>query len=82
MDLFGKKDKKPKLSIKLHKDPAALTPNEGAVYLLLAGALADVAKLGVDPTTVHLSLHFKSTKHEMCLNLDHGTGISRDFCNN
>lgn len=70
MDLFGKK--KAKFTLALHKKPSECTPQEGAVYLMMAGVLADAEKLGVDPTKIHLVLQFKDTEHEMCLNLERG----------
>jgi hypothetical protein len=74
MELFDKKPQQPngKYSINLHRQPSMLTPEEGAVYLMMAGVLAEAKKLGVDPTTIHLTLEFKATNHLMCLNLSQG----------
>jgi hypothetical protein len=76
-DMFDKelgKQPQSKYSIALHKSPSELSANEGAVYLMMAGVLADAEKLGVDPTMIHLTLEFKATNHVMCLNLSKGGG--------
>lgn len=82
MDLFGKK--KEKFTVNLHKKPSECTPKEGAVYLMMIGVLADAEKLGIDPTTIHLSLEFKETNHQMCMNLERGGtgGLSITECKN
>lgn len=59
-----------KFALNLHKKPSLCNPNENAAAIGLAAHLADVEKLGLDPTKVHLILQFKDTGHTMCLNLD------------
>jgi hypothetical protein len=60
-----------------------MTPNEGAAALSMAAHLADLAKLGIDPANVHLTLEFKDTGHVQCMNLSHGGGdIAVTSCNN
>lgn len=84
MGLF-KKDSAPsgKFQLNLHKKPSTTTPNEGAAAISMAAHLADLAKLGIDPTKVHLTLEFKETGHVQCMSLSKGAsgGIAVTSCN-
>lgn len=72
-----------KFQLNLHKKPSTTTPNEGAAALSMAAHLADLAKLGIDPTKVHLTLEFKETGHIQCMSLSRGGGgIAVTPCNN
>lgn len=86
MELFGgaKGPSKGKFSFIYHKKPSTLTPNEGAAVLSMGAHMADLEKLGVDPTKVHLILQFKETGHEMCVNLSRegGGAIGMGACGN
>lgn len=72
-----------KFQLHLHKKPSTTTPNEGAAAISMAAHLADLAKLGIDPTKVHLTLEFKETGHIQCMNLSRGGGgIAVTACDN
>lgn len=79
-DLFGKNQATPdgKYAIVLHKDPISVDTPEMAAALMFAGVLADVKKLGLDPTKIHAQFIFKETGHVMCFNLDKGVSIGQD----
>lgn len=83
MDLFNKGANE-KFQLNLHQKPSTMTPNEGAAALSMAAHLADLSKLGVDPTKVHLTIEFKDTGHKQCMSLSKGTsgGIAVTSCNN
>lgn len=83
MDLFNKgATPSGKFQLNLHKKPSTMTPNGGAAALSMAAHLADLAKLGIDPTKVHLTLEFKDTGHVQCMNLSRGDGdIAVTSCN-
>jgi hypothetical protein len=78
VEIFGQKGEPPKgkFTLNLHKKPSTCTPNENAAAIGLSAHLADIEKLGVDPTKVHLILQFKETGHVMCLNLSRGNQVS------
>jgi len=84
MDLFNKGTAPSgKFQLNLHKKPSTTTPNEGAAALSMAAHLADLAKLGIDPTKVHLTLEFKETGHVQCMSLSRGGGdIAVTLCDN
>jgi hypothetical protein len=84
MDLFNKgAAPSGKFQLNLHKKPSTTTPNEGAAAISMAAHLADLAKLGIDPTKVHLTLEFKETGHIQCVSLSRGgEGIAVSSCNN
>lgn len=72
-----------KFQLNLHKKPSTMTPNEGAAALSMAAHLADLTKLGIDPTKVHLTLEFKDTGHIQCMNLSRGGGdVAVTSCDN
>lgn len=72
-----------KFQLNLHKKPSSMTPNEGAAALSMAAHLSDLAKLGIDPTKVHLILEFKDTGHVQCMNLSRGGGdVALTPCDN
>jgi len=73
-----------KFQLNLHRKPSELTPEEGAASLAMAAHLAELAKLGVDPTQVHLKIEFKNTGHSMCMNLSKGGSgdVALTSCNN
>lgn len=83
MDLFNKAGKD-KFQLNLHKKPSTMTPNEGAASLSMAAHLVDLAKLGIDPTKVHLRLEFTDTGHVQCMSVSKGTagGVAVTSCNN
>jgi hypothetical protein len=79
-DIFGRKPPADsgKFGMVLHKEPSSVTSPELATALMFAGVLADVKKLGLDPTKIHVQFIFKETGHVMCFNLDKGISTGQD----